>query len=78
MSIAAYFMLTSLIPMISIIEPAIRAAIALFVFDNANDQTITIVLTSTFLWIINVIIPSAIGYIVILKEKIDFRAGSAY
>ncbi len=64
--------------MISIIEPAIRAAIALFVFDNANDQTITIVLTSTFLWIINVIIPSAIGYIVILKEKIDFRAGSAY
>ena len=77
MSIAAYFMLTSLIPMISIIEPAIRAAIALFVFDNATDQTITIVLTSTFLWIINVIIPSAIGYIIILKEKIDFRAGSA-
>ena len=35
-SIAAYFMLTSLIPMISIIEPAIRAAIALFVFNNTT------------------------------------------
>jgi hypothetical protein len=78
MSIAAYFMLTSLIPMISIIEPAIRAAIALFVFDSATDHTVTIVLTSTFLWMINVIIPSAIGYIIILKEKLDFRASSAY
>ena len=77
MSIAAYFMLTSLIPMISVIEPAIRAAIALFVFNNTGGDTISIVLTSTFVWIINVVIPSAIGYIIILKEKIDFRSSSA-
>lgn len=77
MSIAAYFMLTSLIPMISVIEPAIRAAIALFVFNNTGGDTITIVLASTFVWIINVVIPSAIGYIIILKEKIDFRSANA-
>ena len=77
MSIAAYFMLTSLIPMISVIEPAIRAAIALFVFNNTGSDTITIVLTSTFVWIINVVIPSAIGYVIILKEKIDFRSANA-
>lgn len=77
MSIAAYFMLTSLIPMISIIEPAIRAAIALFVFNNAGDNTITVVLASTFVWAINVVIPSAIGYVIILKEKIDFRSANA-
>ena len=74
MSIAAYFMLTSLIPMISFIEPAIRAAIALFVFNETNDNTITVVLASTFVWIINVVVPSILGYIVILKTKLDFRS----
>jgi O-antigen ligase len=78
MSIAAYFMLTSLIPMISFIEPAIRAAIALFVFNNAADNTIIVVLSSTFVWIINVVIPSIIGYIIILKEKIDFKSTRAH
>lgn len=77
MSIAAYFMLTSLIPMISVIEPAIRAAIALFVFNNAADNTVVVVLASTFVWIINVVVPSAIGYIIILREKIDFRSANA-
>jgi hypothetical protein len=77
MSIAAYFMLTSLIPMISVIEPAIRAAIALFVFNNSGDNTVIVVLASTFVWIINVIIPSVIGYVVILKEKINFRIARA-
>jgi len=73
MSIAAYFMLTSLVPMISFIEPAIRAAIALFVFNNTGDDTVIVVLSSTFVWVINVVIPSIIGYIIILKEKLDFR-----
>ena len=76
MSIAAYFMLTSLIPMVSFIEPAIRAAIALFVF-NSGDNTVLVVLSSTFVWIINVVIPSIIGYIIILREKIDFRSARA-
>ena len=77
MSIAAYFMLTSLIPMVSVIEPAIRAAIALFVFDSGADNSVIIVLSSTFVWIINVVIPSIIGYIILLKEKIDFRSANA-
>ncbi len=73
-SIAAYFMFTSLIPMVSVIEPAIRAAIALFVFNNPNDVTVNVVLASTWVWIINVVIPSLIGYIIILKEKVYFRS----
>lgn len=73
MSIAAYFMLTSIIPMISLIEPAIRAAIAIFVFNNSTDNTVSVVLASTFVWVINVVIPSIIGYIIIFKEKIEFR-----
>lgn len=72
-SIAAYFMLTSIIPMISFIEPAIRAAIALFVFAQTADNSVNVVLSSTFMWLINVVVPSVIGYIIILKEKINFR-----
>ncbi len=72
-SIAGYFMLTSLIPMISVVEPAIRAAIALFVFNNIGDNSVSVILSSTLLWLINVIIPSLIGYAIILKEKINFK-----
>ncbi len=75
--IAAYFMLTSLVPMISVIEPAIRAAIALFVFNDAGDSTAHVVLASTWLWIVNVVVPSLIGYGIILKEKVYFRSGNA-
>lgn len=76
-SIAAYFMFTSLVPMISVIEPAIRAAIALFVFNNTSDITVNVVLASTWVWIINVVFPSLFGYLVILKEKVYFRSGRA-
>ena len=76
-SIAAYFMLTSVIPMISYIEPAIRAAIAIFVFNNTSDNAVSVVLASTFVWLINVVIPSIIGYIIILKEKIEIKLPNA-
>ena len=72
-SIAGYFMLTSIIPMVSIIEPAIRAAIALFVFNNNGDNSVSVILSSTLLWLINVVLPSLIGYAIILKEKINFK-----
>lgn len=77
-AIAAYFMLTSLIPMVSFIEPAIRAAIALFVFNDPADTTVNVVLASTWLWIVNVVVPSLIGYGIILKEKVYFRSVNAH
>ena len=73
-SVAAYFMITSIIPMISFIEPAIRAAIAILVFNSIYDNEATVVLSSTLVWIINVVVPSAIGYAIILKEKINFKS----
>lgn len=78
LSIAAYFTITSIIPMISFIEPAIRAAIAILVFNSATDNEATVVLASTLVWIVNVVVPSALGYVIILKEKINFRTGYAH
>lgn len=74
MSVAAYFTITSIIPMVSVIEPAIRAAIAILVFNSVYDNEATVVLSSTLVWIINVVVPSAIGYAIILKEKINFNS----
>ncbi|MBS1635656.1 MAG: flippase-like domain-containing protein [Bacteroidetes bacterium] len=68
-SVGIYFMLTSIVPMISIIEPAIRAAIALFVFNMSDEESVKLVTISTLLWLINIVLPSLIGYIIILKEK---------
>ena len=68
-SVGIYFMLTSIIPMISVIEPAIRAAIALFVFQAADQDTAKVITVSTLLWLINIVLPSLIGYVIILKEK---------
>ncbi len=78
LSIAAYFTITSIIPMISFIEPAIRAAIAILVFNSATDNEANVVLASTLVWIVNVVVPSAIGYAIILKEKIIFRTEHAH
>jgi hypothetical protein len=72
-SVAGYFMFTSLIPMVSFIEPAIRGAIAIFVFNGAGDNPVNVILASTFVWMINVVVPSLIGYIIIFREKIEFR-----
>ena len=73
MSVAAYFVITSIIPMISFIEPAIRAAIAILVFNQATDNETLVALTATLLWLINVVLPSMMGYAIILKEKIKFK-----
>jgi hypothetical protein len=78
LSIAAYFTITSIIPMISFIEPAIRAAIAILVFNSATDNEATVVLASILVWIVNVVVPSAIGYVIILKEKINFKTERAH
>ncbi len=72
-SIFVYFLLTTALPMFSVIEAAVRAAIALLVFTGLNIPETTLVIAAVLLWIINIVVPSIIGYIIIIKEKFDFR-----
>jgi hypothetical protein len=72
-AIAIYFLLTTALPMISVIEPAIRAAIALAVFGGLNMPEVASVIIAVLLWIINLAVPSAIGYIIIVKENFSFK-----
>lgn len=73
LSIALYYLITTTIPMISIIEPAIRAAIALIVFKDSGISNAALALASVSIWLINIIIPSIIGYFFLLKQNFDFN-----
>lgn len=72
-SVALYFLLTTVIPMFSLIEAAVRAAIALVVFRDSGIPASALALSSILLWVVNIIVPSAGGYVVLLKQKFDFK-----
>lgn len=72
-SVCIYFLLTTVLPMISFIEPAVRAAIAILVFRNTDINEISLVLTAVLLWLINIVLPSILGYLIILREKFEIN-----
>lgn len=71
-AISIMYLILSTVPMISVIEVAVRAYVAtlLFGFFNKNDWQLSA--ASTLLWLINIVIPSLIGYIFILKNNFSF------
>lgn len=72
-SIAIYFLITTTIPMISIIEAPIRAAVALIVFQDLGISNTVVALTSILIWLFNIILPSIYGYTVLVKQNFDFK-----
>ncbi|MEO6305846.1 MAG: hypothetical protein ABIP51_22055, partial [Bacteroidia bacterium] len=60
--IALYYLITTTIPMISVLEAPIRAAIALVVFQNSGISNSALALSSVLIWLINIIVPSIYGY----------------
>jgi hypothetical protein len=73
-SVFIYFLLTTVLPMISVIEPAIRAAIALLVFGNSGISQVSIVTIAVLVWFINIALPSLFGYFIILGEKFELNS----
>ncbi|MCD6067037.1 MAG: hypothetical protein K0S33_1863 [Bacteroidetes bacterium] len=67
------FMLMSAIPMISFIEVAIRASIAVILFSTFNSNELLLVTASTLLWCINLVLPSIAGYFIILSTRIKLK-----
>ena len=71
--IALYFLITTLIPMISVLEGPIRAAIALVVFKDSGISDTVLALSSVLIWLVNIIIPSIYGYTILLKQNFNFK-----
>lgn len=70
-AISIYFLITTILPMISFIEPAIRASIAILVFRDLPVSELILAVSAVLLWLINIVVPSLIGYFIILKEKFE-------
>ncbi len=72
-SISLYFLITSIIPMISFIEAAIRTAIALVVFKDIAINPSHLALSIIMLWLLNIVLPSIVGYIILVKQNFNFK-----
>lgn len=68
-----YFFITSIVPMISFIEAAIRAAVALIVFKGCDVTNAAVALSSILVWILNIVIPSIVGYFILVKQNFNFK-----
>ncbi|MBA3662619.1 MAG: flippase-like domain-containing protein [Bacteroidetes bacterium] len=73
LGIALYFLITTTIPMISFLEAAIRAAVAIVVFKGTGLSNAGLALSSVAVWLINIIIPSIAGYFILIRQNFDFK-----
>lgn len=73
LGIALYFLITTTIPMISFLEAAIRAAVAIVVFKGTGLSNAGLALSSVAVWLLNIILPSIVGYFILLKQNFDFK-----
>ena len=71
--ISIMYLVLSTIPMISVIEVAIRAYVAVILFGSFNPNDWQLTAASTLLWFINIALPSLIGYVFILKNNFTLR-----
>lgn len=68
-----YFLITSIVPMISFIEAAVRAAVALIVFKNCGITNGALALASILVWLLNIVLPSIVGYFILIKQNFNFK-----
>ena len=71
-AITITYLLLSTIPMISFIEVAIRAFVVVLLFGGLGSNDWKLSIAATLLWIINMALPSIIGYIFLVRNKFTF------
>ncbi len=69
-----YFLFTTIIPMFSIIEAAVRTAIALVVFSDLGLSNAALAVVAVLLWLINIVFPSIVGYVILLRENLSLSS----
>jgi hypothetical protein len=71
--VALYFLITTTLPMISLMEAAIRAAVALVVFKGSGVSDTVLAMSPVLVWLVNIIIPSVIGYVILIRQNFNFK-----
>ncbi|HTA61033.1 MAG TPA: lysylphosphatidylglycerol synthase domain-containing protein [Bacteroidia bacterium] len=71
-AITITYLLLSTIPMISFIEVAIRAFVVVLLFGGLGSNDWKLSIAATLLWLINIVIPSVVGYVFLVRNKFTF------
>ena len=69
-SISLIYLFATLVPTTTLIELGIRGSLAIFFIGMFSDKILGIILSTTFLWFINLAIPSIIGSVFFVKNKL--------
>jgi hypothetical protein len=72
-SIGCLFFVQTIIPTIALVELGIRGIISLQVFGYLSDNVAGILDATFTLWILNLVLPSIIGLIVLLRTNINLQ-----
>ncbi|TRX71266.1 hypothetical protein [Carboxylicivirga sp. M1479] len=70
----SYFFLITLVPSHILIDMGIRGGVAIFLFSNIITNTPLIVMATFFMWLSNVMIPTLLGSIIIIRQKLIKQA----
>jgi len=68
--ITSMYLLASIIPAISILDFVIKGSIAVFLFSFLNINELTILTTTTLMWLFNFVLPSSVGSYFVIKFKL--------
>jgi hypothetical protein len=68
--IAVQFLVMSIVPSFVIIEAGIRSTVSIEVFRVVTTNTAAIFVTSTFIWLLNLMIPAIIGVVLLIGKRV--------
>jgi len=66
---AVFFWVMAVIPSLALTELGIRGAVSLYIFGHFSTNTIGILAATTELWLLNLVVPSILGSILITRMK---------
>jgi Lysylphosphatidylglycerol synthase TM region len=67
---ALFFWIMAVIPSIALTELGIRGSVCIFLFQHYSDNTVGMLAATTGIWLLNLIIPSVIGSLLIIRMRL--------
>lgn len=68
---AVFLLFQTFSPLMPLLDISFRGGVALFVFAAADENQLVILSAITFAWLINLVLPSLLGYFFILRKRIS-------
>lgn len=68
-AISSIYLISSLIPMLSLFDVVLKGTVALFIFNNFNVNSLTILTITTLMWCLNFVLPAIVGSYFVLTFK---------